>query len=180
MTIPDYNTSTKVLPQQVQALLQSTYPRRQGWKAANALSQGERDVLEMARELLGWVSITSLAYKYWPLYPDRKLWQRAVERCRRHKPRYKTHPIQYLLLTIATVKAWWQKAAFSSKEDPNRIVHSINTHKDLDIYRIVHQGGIVNIPSLDFKGYTLVKSFRAIQQHEGNINQDAQLACAAA
>ena len=171
---------SSVLPQQVQALLQSTYPRRQGWKAVAALSQGERDVLEMARQTLGWVSITSLAYKYWPLYPDRKLWQRAVERCHLHKPRYKTHPIQYLLLTLATVKAWWAKAAYSGKEATNRIVHSINTHSNLEVYRIVQKGGIVNVPSLDFKGYTLIKSFRALQEHEGNINQDAQLACAAA
>ena len=174
MTVPtEYNKPQ--LSTQVHALLQSTYPRHQAWKAVAALSQGERDVLEMARDLLGWVSITSLAYMYWPVYPDRKLWQRAVERCRRHKPKYKTHPIQYLLLTIATVKAWWHKAAFSGKEalGTNRIVYPISTKSNL--YRIVQRAGVINVQGLDLERYYRLESPHERQEYRCGKYQPSQV-----
>lgn len=156
------------------------YPRRQGWKAVANLSQGERDVLEMARLTLGWVSITSLACKYWPLYPERKLWQRAVERCSHYQPRYKTHPIQYLLLTLATVKAWALEAAFSGREDLNRIVYPINSFDNLDLHRIEQKAGIFNLKSLDFHTvYKLVYPCDS-EGHEDSLVQDAKLASKAA
>lgn len=141
--------TTTVLSPQALAALHDEYPRRAGHASVNALSQGEKDVLELAREQLGWVSITSLAHKYYPLYPTRQWWKRALERCSRQKVRTKTLNIVYLLLTLETIKTWALKAAFSGKEALNRLVHPINKSTKMDTNRLVQPGGIINIRGED-------------------------------
>ena len=70
-------------------------------KSADELSQGIRDILERVREALGWPTILSLAHKYFPLYPDRKMWLEALRRTQR-LARYVN--IRYLLLVLLTIK----------------------------------------------------------------------------
>lgn len=69
-------------------------------KAADTLSNGEKDVLEGVREALTWSTILSLAYKYYPLYPNRKWWLEALRRAQKWA-RYVN--IRYLLLTLRTI-----------------------------------------------------------------------------
>lgn len=121
------HSSTPTLSPQALEALHSQYTRTAGRQSVNALSQGEADILNMAREALGWPTITSLAYKYYPLCPNRKWWQRALERCSHHKIRTVTLNIRYLLLTIESVRTMALKAAFSGKGVLNRLVHSTNT-----------------------------------------------------
>jgi len=141
--------STPVLKPQALQALQTKYTRTQGHNSLKALSQGEADVLHMAREQLGWPTITSLAYKYYPLYPNRQWWKRALERCSHHKIRTKTLNIVYLLLTLETIKGWALKAAFSGKEALNRLVHTTNSTVHKCTNRLVQPPGIVNIKPED-------------------------------
>lgn len=168
------------LSPQAQEALHSQYSRKAGHQSLNKLSQGEADVLHQAREVLGWPTITSLAHKYYPLYPNRQWWKRALERCTLHKVRTVTLNIVYLLHTLETVKTMALKAAFSGKESLNRLVHSTNNNGTIDGYRLVPQGGIVNAPSLDKEPYTLVKWFRVNEGYDNSVQQVAGLACAQA
>jgi len=70
-------------------------------KAADELSNGERDLLEGVREAIGWSSILSLAYKYYPLYPHRRWWKEAARRTKKYARYFN---IRYLLLTLRTIK----------------------------------------------------------------------------
>jgi len=180
MKVFNQQLTRPALPCQVVEALHTQYSRKAGHQSLSKLSQGEADVLHLAREQLGWPTITSLAHKYYPLYPDRQWWKRALERCSRQKIRTVTLNIKYLLLTLETVKAMALKAAFSGAEALNRLVHSTNSTKVLRTNRLVLQGGIVNVPSLDRDLYTLVKWFRGDQEHSDSIEQNAGLACAAA
>lgn len=136
--------TTTELSQQVKDALHAQYSRRDGHRSLDKLSQGEVDILNLAREALGWPSITSLAHKYYPLYPDRKWWKRALERCARQKVRTVTLNIVYLLHALATIKAMAVKAAFSGNGVLNRLVQSTNNKSNRDSNRLVPQQGIVN------------------------------------
>lgn len=70
-------------------------------KAADTLSNGEKDVLEGVREALTWPTSLSLAYKYYPLYPNRKMWLEAL---RRAKAWARYVNIRYILLTLRSIK----------------------------------------------------------------------------
>ena len=137
------------LSPQAQEALHAQYSRTAGHKSVNALSQGEADVLNQARQQLGWVSITSLAHKYYPLYPNRQWWKRALSRCSLRKLRTKTLNIVYLLLTLETVKQYALKAAYSGKESLNRLVHNSTNNSTRDNNRLVQPGGIINIKEYD-------------------------------
>lgn len=76
-------------------------PKDRMMPAANSLSAGERDVLEAVREALTWASILSLAYKYYPLYPNRKWWLEALRRAQKWA---RFVNIRYLLLTLRSIK----------------------------------------------------------------------------
>lgn len=167
------------LSPQALGALHTQYSRKAGHNSVDKLSQGERDVLDMAREKLAWVSITSLAHKYYPLYPNRQWWKRALERCSHQNVRTKTLNIVYLLRTLETIRTWALKAAFSGKEALNRLVHSTNKSSISNVHRLVQPGGIVNTPQLDRDPCTLVRWFRADEEHEGLRGQNAELACAA-
>lgn len=144
-----HNPTKPTLPCQVQEALHNQYSRKAGHQSLSKLTQGETDVLHQAREVLGWPTITSLAHKYYQLYPNRQWWKRALERCARQKVRTVTLNITYLLLALETVKAMALKAAFSGKEVLNRLVHSTNNSIDRGCHRLVPQGGIVNIRRQD-------------------------------
>lgn len=175
-----YNRTRPTLSCQVQEALRSQYTRKAGHQSLSKLSQGETDVLHQAREMLGWPTITSLAHKYYQLYPNRQWWKRALERCSRQKVRTVTLNIRYLLLTLETVKAMALNAAFTGKGELNRLVHCTNNSINEGIHRLVPQGGIVNAPSLDKRPYTLVRWFHANEEYDNSVQQDVQLACAAA
>ena len=136
--------SKTALPPQAQEALKAEYSRTAGHKSVAALSQGERDVLDQARQQLGWVSITSLAHKYYKLYPNRQWWKRALFRCSQHKLRTKTLNIVYLLKTLETVMQHALKAAFSGKESLNRLVHTSNIKYNRETNRLAQPGGIAN------------------------------------
>lgn len=70
-------------------------------RAANSLSAGERDALEQVREAMPWKTIYSLAYKYYPLYPNRKWWLEALRRAQKWA---RFVNIRYLLLTLRSIK----------------------------------------------------------------------------
>jgi len=142
-------SSTPSLSPQAQEALHTQYSRKEGHQSLSKLSQGETDVLHLARESLGWPTITSLAHKYYPLYPNRQWWKRALERCGHQKVRTVTLNIKYLLLALATVKAMALKAAFSGKDVLNRLVHSTNNSVLKGSNRLVPQGGIINIRRQD-------------------------------
>lgn len=76
-------------------------PKDRMQKATNQLSQGERDALERVRETFGWVTILALAYKYFPLYPNRKWWDEAR---RRMEKLAGFANIRYLLKVLYTIK----------------------------------------------------------------------------
>lgn len=135
------NLTRHALPCQAQEALRTEYTRRDGHKSLDALSQGETDVLNRAREALGWPTLTSLAHKYYKLYPDRKWWQRALERCARQTIRTTTLNIVYLLHALETVKAMAMKAAFSGKGVLNRLVHSTNSSLFKETNRLVPERG---------------------------------------
>ncbi|GAH98689.1 unnamed protein product [marine sediment metagenome] len=76
-------------------------PKDRMQPATNSLSAGERDALEAVREALTWASILSLAYKYYPLYPNRKWWLEALRRAQKWA---RFVNIRYLLLTLRSIK----------------------------------------------------------------------------
>lgn len=68
--------------------------------AADGLSQGEKDVLDLVRQSLTWPTVLSLVYKYYPLYPHRKWWLAALQRARQYA---RFVNIRYLLMTLRTI-----------------------------------------------------------------------------
>lgn len=94
------------LPRKYAQLVQWRYTPREGREALEKLDQGELDVLETCREALGWPTITSLATKWYPLYPSRKAWYYALLHCRRFVGaghlRTRTLNLKYLLLAVIT------------------------------------------------------------------------------
>lgn len=78
--------------------------------AADGLSQGEKDVLDLVRQSLTWSTVLSLAYKYYPLYPHRKWWLAALQRARQYA---RFVNIRYLLMTLRTIML--EKAAARQK-----------------------------------------------------------------
>jgi hypothetical protein len=94
------------LPRKYAQLVQWRYSPREGRDARDKLSQGELDVLETCRLELGWQTITSLATKWYPLYPSRKAWARALSHCRQFvgsgKLRTRTLNLKYLLRAVIT------------------------------------------------------------------------------
>lgn len=137
------------LPPRTQQALLTRYNPHQARARLKLMPQGEKDILEEARARLGWPTSLSLAMKYYPLYPCRKWWQRAMERCSRHKVRTATLNIVYLLRTIETVKQWSLTRAYhSTVETVNRLTHRYTDKED---NRLTHhaQPGILNLPADD-------------------------------
>lgn len=110
------------LPEKCIDTLGIKYTRLEGHQAVIDLSQGELDVLELAREALGWPTITSLATKYYPLYPHRKAWYYALQKCKQMQVRTKTLNIKYLLLAVISQVAERLERAFIPGTAPNRLV----------------------------------------------------------
>ena len=134
------------LPPQAQQALHTRYNPQHARTRLKLMTQGEKDQLEAARERLGWPTILSLAMKYYPLYPCRKWWQKALARCSHYKARTATLNIIYLLRTIESVKQWSLTRAYqSTRETVNRLTQR---YKDKEGNRLTHhdQSGIVNIP----------------------------------
>jgi len=102
-------------------------------KSIALLSQGELDVLEQVRDVLGWPSIVSLAFKYYPAYPHRKWWLEALRRTLKwsHKKN-----IIYLLKCLQSISAEWAKAAFSGKDALNRLIHKHKYNSSMGINRL--------------------------------------------
>lgn len=135
-----------LLPHRAQEAINTRYPMKLAPAALHRLSQGEKDQLEEARQRLSWPTIISLAVKYYPLYPCRKWWQRALERCSHHKVQTATLNISYLLLTLETIKKWGLQAAYqSTKRVANRLTQGVNK-KDKERNRLTPTSGIVNVP----------------------------------
>jgi hypothetical protein len=96
------------------------YTGREAEMSIASLSQGEVDVLNQAREALGWPSIKSLAFKYYPAFPCRKWWLEALRRTQRLARRVN---IVYLLKCLQSIQEEWQEVAFSGKPVLNRLIH---------------------------------------------------------
>jgi len=133
-----------VLPSNYAELVAMRYRHPQGVAAVSKLAQGEIDILEMARKSLGWPSIYSLAYKWYPLYPYRKCWQRALEKCSleriQSKLRTKTLNLKYLLLTVITKVQESLQASYGG----NRLLPAHNSSDSREGYRLLQQGGWIN------------------------------------
>jgi len=127
---PFGTVNTPPLPPKVLAALQAKYTRAEGRRAREKLHQGEIDVLESCREALGWPSITSLAAKYYPLYPHRKAWRHALLKCRHCKCKTATLNIKYLLHVVITKWEEILAACYPPREALNRLAHL-----PLSIYR---------------------------------------------
>lgn len=142
---PFSSVKPPVLPQKALDALQDTYSRKKGKASVLALSQGELDVLELARQSLGWPSIVSLAHKYYPVYPYRKCWKRALEKCSRQRLRTCTLNIKYLLLAVITQVQRTLDSAYSGAKSLNRLVHPPLYKVERDSNRLVH-GGFITPP----------------------------------
>lgn len=151
--------TTIELSPQVQEALHSQYSRRDGHRSLSKLHQGEADILYMVAEALSWPTITSLAHKYYPLYPNHKWWKRALSICNRQRIRTKTLNIVYLLRTVASVKAEALKAAFSGRDGLNRLVHPSTNKCNRDENRLAPKYGITNIGRKDQGLNPLTKRF---------------------
>lgn len=95
-------TPVKALPPHVESAIHQTYSRFDGRQARERLAQGEIDILESCRKAVGWKYLTSLATKYYPLYPERHCWKRALALCLRYRSRWYTETlsIRYLLKAV--------------------------------------------------------------------------------
>lgn len=121
------------------------YRIEDGKKSIALLSQGERDVLEQVRATLGWPSIVSLAFKYYPAYHHRKWWLEALRRTLKwsHKKN-----IQYILKCLQSINDEWAEAAFNGKAALNRLIHHSKDDNTMGTNRLVGQAGkagIINI-----------------------------------
>jgi len=101
-------------------LIGKKYKIEEAKKSIALLSQGELDVLEQVRGTLGWPSIVSLAFKYYPAFPHRKWWLEALRRTLKwsHKKN-----IIYLLKCLQSINAEWSEAAFNGRDALNRLIH---------------------------------------------------------
>lgn len=132
------------LPPNYKELVELRYRRSKGVAAAEALAQGERDILELVRQALGWNSIYSLAYKWYPLYPYRHDWKRALEKCSQQKLKTRTLNLKYLLLAVITQVKLSLMRAFSGKASLNRLLHRNNTNNSNGSYRLTHPNKYLN------------------------------------
>jgi len=110
--------------QSIAELTQKRYNIEEAKKSRASLSQGEIDVLEQARVALGWPSILSLAFKYYPAFPNRKWWLEALRRGHKWARRMN---ITYLLKALQSISEEALNLAFSGKAALNRLVH-LNNH----------------------------------------------------
>ena len=134
------------LPSNYQEVAKSTYPRYKGVRAAEALAQGEVDILEMVRQALGWPSIYSLAYKWYPLYPHRHCWKRALARCQTQKLRTATLNIKYLLLAVITEVKRSLSKAFSGRDALNRLLQSTRNTNNKERNRLADRKDSLTLP----------------------------------
>lgn len=137
--VADSNTPVNppTLPDEVLATLEAKYHRRAAVASLDRLKQGDIDVLEEARRQLGWPSLLSLAHKYYPLYPQRHAWRRALEKCRHVQLRTATLNIKYLLLAVITQVQYSLKAAFSPRGSSNRLIHHSSNNNSSSNNRLV-------------------------------------------
>jgi len=112
------------------------FSRKTGDAAVDALSQGEQDVLERVAEILGWRSLESLAVKYFPKFPNRKMWLEAMRRVSKYS---RLRNITYFLLCLQTIEKEFRAAALASKEGFNRLVHNTNNRFNKGTNRLVPQ-----------------------------------------
>lgn len=128
------------LPDNVLEALKAEYGRAAPRKALAKLSQGEIDVLEDCRRELGWPTISSLAVKYYPLYPYHKLWARALSHCRLYKVRTATLNIKYLLLAVITQVRYSLEAQHSGGPPANRLQAIKDHFKGMRSNRLAQPG----------------------------------------
>lgn len=146
-TIHSVNNTTGIcqapqLPASVLSAIGTSYRLSQGQAAVEALSNGERDVLEAARVALGWPSIVSLAYKYYPLYPHSSCWKRALYECSKRKIMTATLNIRYLLLAvISQVQQSLEKSYSSTRQAVNRLTHPFKDNT-IEVNRLTHPGEV--------------------------------------
>jgi len=145
--------SQAVLPDNVLEALSAKYDRADGAASVAALAQGEIDILRDCQTAIGWKTITSLAHKYYPLYPNRELWKRALARCRMQKIRTATLNIRYLLLAVISQVQESLAGAFAGRSSPNRLV-SIHTYNNsAEGNRLERgRGGVRNRPGPWYRG----------------------------
>ncbi len=122
--------TVKSLPQSVIQKIAEKYPRGTGAESMERLAQGEFDILDSCRQALGWRTVTSLAYKYYPLYPSRQCWKRALAICMRYKDKWRTRSlnIKYLLMAVIQQVAESLAGQYDKVSNAIRIV-SLNTLK---------------------------------------------------
>lgn len=132
------------LPANYQVLAAMRYPHQRGVDAVAALAQGERDILEEVRERLQWPSILSLTYKWYPLYPYRQCWKRALEKCSGQKLRTRTLNLKYLLLAVITQVRYSLAAKFSGRTSLNRLLHPNNNSRGERSNRLLHHQSLLN------------------------------------
>lgn len=124
------------LPSNYQELVALRYRHHQGVAAVATLAAGEIDILEQVRQSLGWRSIYSLAYKWYPLYPYRKCWKRALEKCQQErissKLRTRTLNLKYLLLAVITKVQESLRASYGY----NRLTHLLKGNNKEGTYRL--------------------------------------------
>ena len=128
----------------IDALVSHRYKAAEAEEAIEALSQGERDILERVREALGWPSIKSLVVKYFPHFKHRKWWSEAIRRTSKYARRFN---IRYLLRCLESIKDEWQQSAYTPKG--NRLTSASLPPKTIpspmDDNRCSRKGGFVNI-----------------------------------
>jgi len=112
------------------------FSRKEGDAAVAALSQGEQDVLGQVAEVLGWRSLESLAVKYFPKFPNRKMWLEAMRRVSKYS---RLRNITYFLLCLQTIEKEFRAAALASKEGFNRLVYNTNNRFNKGTNRLVPQ-----------------------------------------
>jgi len=115
-----------VLPEKCLEALSRQYSRSEARKSQDAICQADIDILEECRQSLHWPTITSLSVKYYPLYPYRRCWKRALSKCRRASIRTATLNIKYLLLTVISCVQESLAGSFNGPGALNRLVHTTN------------------------------------------------------
>ncbi len=118
------------------------YSRTEARHALDDLDQGVLDILETCRVALGWPTITSLAAKYYPLYPHRKCWKRALAKCKLQQIRTVTLNIRYLLLAVICQVRQSIKASTAGESVTNRLLSIRTYYQDKrDSYRLGGERG---------------------------------------
>ena len=129
------SVKVNILPAQVEEAIHRTYSRQEGAPARERLAQGELDVLESCRQALGWKTITSLAVKYYPLFPERHSWKRALALSLRYRARWHTATLSIRYLLKAVIQQHYESLVrnFSGKlteikNNVSPILNSIPNH----------------------------------------------------